>query len=321
MRLDPWRATAAAWRIDSPAPAGTINTAAQTTGRPRSRTLPTTTRGPQRPPGPVPARRAGVEIRAEITTLLGLDDHPAEIAGWGAVHADLARRLVREQTDAQWRYAICDQDGRLLCEGIARRRPDGYPARANAPACGGIVELQITLSDLRRLAAQPARLGDWATVIADVARQADQQDRDTRQNPQAREPGASLRRHTQIRDRTCVHPGCRAPAAHTDSDHTHAWAHGGATRDDNLGAICRHDHRLKHEGGWQVTQSASGHFVWTSRLGRRYHVRPPLIIQPLPDPIPRAIRYGFPPPRRDPDGEPAAENPRRSDPTEEVPPF
>jgi hypothetical protein len=297
-----------------------------------------------RQPGPALARRTGVEIRAEITTLLGLDDHPAEIAGWGHVHADLARQLVREQTDAEWRYAICDDDGCLLYEGITRRRPDGYPARADAPTRGGIVELQITLSDLRHLAARPARLGEWAKVIADLAHQADQHDHDTRHPPQTREPGsrgsrspgASLRRRTQIRDRTCVHPGCRAPAARTDGDHTHAWAEGGATRDDNIGSLCRHDHRLKHAGGWQVAQPAPGYFVWTSRLGRRYHIRPPLIIQPLPDPIPRIIPYGFPPPRHDPDAdadghptwpeppepeEPAAEHPRRPDPEEKIPPF
>jgi hypothetical protein len=68
-------------------------------------------------------RRAGVEIRAEITTLLGLDDHPAEIAGWGYVHADLARTLVSDQTAAEWRFAITDGRGRLLHEGITRVRP------------------------------------------------------------------------------------------------------------------------------------------------------------------------------------------------------
>jgi hypothetical protein len=31
--------------------------------------------------------------------------------------------------------------------------------------------------------------------------------------------------------------------------------------------------------------------IWISRLGIRYHVRPPLIIQPLPDPIPREPTY------------------------------
>jgi hypothetical protein len=75
---------------------------------------------------------------------------------------------------------------------------------------------------------------------------------------------------------------------------THDWAAGGRTRDDNLGSTCRHDHCVKHDGGWQVSQPAAGHLIWTSRLGVQYHVCPPLIIQPLPAPEPR------PPPFREP---------------------
>jgi hypothetical protein len=283
-----------------------------------------------------PHRREGVEVRVEVTTLLGLDDHPAEIAGWGPVHADVARRLVRDQTAAEWRYAITDDDGHLLFEGITRHRPTGYPSRGAAPVRGGIVELQVELSTLRRLAARSARLGGWATVITDLIRQADRHQQqtdhasgahsgepvghtddpgtapdhhdarqddhhDARQDDQrdhatdarkrpdrgGRSPGTPLRRRTQIRDRTCIHPGCRAPAAGTDGDHTNDWAQGGATIEGNIGSLCRHDHRLKHQGGWAITQPEPGQFLVISRLGVHYHVRPPLIIQPLPHPIPR----------------------------------
>ena len=119
------------------------------------------------------ARRAGVEIRVELTTLLGLDDHPGELPGSGPVLADVARRLVRDQTAAEWRYAITDDDGRLSHEGITRRRPAGYPPRAASSCRGGIVELQVRISTLRQLATRPVRLGGWANVIADLIRQAD----------------------------------------------------------------------------------------------------------------------------------------------------
>ena len=251
---------------------------------------------------PRPARRAGVEIRVELTTLLGEDDHPGEIAGWGFIDADSARGLVREQTAAEWRYAITDENGRLRYEGITRLRPAGYPSRSASPCRGGIVELHIKHSDLHRLAARRQRLGGWAKLIADLIRQADHQDQ-SYQSPAARptpgqrpngndergprSPGKPLRRRTEIRDRTCTHPRCRAPAHGTDGDHTQDWAHGGATWDGNIGSACRHDHRLKHEGGWQVHQLEPGRLIWTSRLGMHYAVRPPLIIQPLPDPAPR----------------------------------
>lgn len=77
------------------------------------------------------------------------------------------------------------------------------------------------------------------------------------------------------------------PAHNTDGDHIEEWANGGATHDGNLGSACRHDHKLRHEGGWTVRQPQPGYFVWISRLGVHYSVRPPLIIEPLPDPIPR----------------------------------
>lgn len=265
-----------------------------------------------------PARRAGVEVRAEVTALLGLDDHPGELPGSGPVHADLVRRLVREQTAAEWRYAITDDDGHLLFEGITRRRPTGYPSRAEAPCRGGIVELQIPLSTLKGLAAGPIRADGWTNVIADLARQADKDDqadhaaqgsersrRDGKRRAEAnsddrprrgldedeergpRSPGRPMRRHTEIRDRTCTHPRCRAPAHGTDGDHIEEWARGGRTAEGNIGSACRHDHRLRHEGGWTVRQSRSGELIWTARLGVHYRVRPPLIIQPVPDPLPR----------------------------------
>ncbi len=52
------------------------------------------------------------------------------------------------------------------------------------------------------------------------------------------------------------------------------------------GTACRHDHRLKHVGGWQLSQPQAGHFIWLSPLGRRYHTQPPPITQDLPDPQP-----------------------------------
>ena len=247
-------------------------------------------------PAVPPARRSGVEIRAELNTLLGIDQHPGEIPGWGFVDAELTRRLVRDQTAAEWRFAITDECGRFLHEGVTRRRPDGYPHRAASPCRGGIVELQIKLPDLWELSARADQFGGWARVIDDLARQADHFAADlTRpQEPDQQDAGRGgrrlgrpLRRRTEIRDRTCVHPRCRAPAHGGDGDHTQDWARGGGTHEGNIGSVCRHDHRLKHEGGWIVRQPLPGHFVWTSRLGRDYHSRPPLIIQPLPDPIPR----------------------------------
>ncbi len=124
------------------------------------------------------ARAAGWpvrEIRVELTTLLGLDEHPAHLPAWGAIHPCLARRIVAGMLGGQWRYAICHDNGHLALTGLTRARPH-TPGR-NRPARdrrrGGIVELQITLSLLRVLAAQPASVfGAWAPVIAELSTQA-----------------------------------------------------------------------------------------------------------------------------------------------------
>jgi hypothetical protein len=64
------------------------------------------------------------------------------------------------------------------------------------------------------------------------------------------------------------------PAVQSDLDHTQAVADGGPTTEHNLAPLCRHDHRLKHEGGWNLERLPDGRYLWTSPLGRRYEVDP-----------------------------------------------
>jgi hypothetical protein len=67
--------------------------------------------------------RAVVDIRVAMTTLAGLDDQPAEIPGWGPVLADVARRIVDEQPESEWRITITDQNGQPTGVVTTRRRP------------------------------------------------------------------------------------------------------------------------------------------------------------------------------------------------------
>ncbi|MFC0553703.1 DUF222 domain-containing protein [Planotetraspora thailandica] len=262
------------------------------------------------------------EIRVELTTLLHLDERPAEIPGWGMIHADLARTIVADMLSGEWRYAICTNNGKLLHTGITGRRPcapNTRPPRQTRRK-GGIVELQITATRLHELAHNPTRHRWWAPLINDLARQHDKHDKrddtiesatptgatlrrtrtrnaaantttDTTTDPDAdadkRRPGAALRRYVQIRGRVCSWPGCRTPATTTDQDHAIDHAAGGATLDTNLHLACRHDHRAKHHGGWQVTMPQPDTVLWTSPLGHPYAGRIPPIITTLPDPRPR----------------------------------
>ena len=76
-------------------------------------------------------------------------------------------------------------------------------------------------------------------------------------------PPTDLADFIRARDITCRFPSCRQPATHCDLDHTTPHPKG-ATDRSNLGALCRHHHRLKHESDWQLTQSNDGIFTWTS---------------------------------------------------------
>jgi hypothetical protein len=163
----------------------------------------------------------------------------------------------------------------------------------------GTVELIVPLATLTGQSDAPGRLAGYGPVLADIARQvATQQARapwrfrvyaadgtllhngTTRVRPCppeqadvfARYPQADLRRWIGARDETCRAPGCTAPARICDVDHTDDWAAGGRTSHENLGLLCRHHHRLKHEGGYTLIQSDPGRFTWISPSLKVYDV-------------------------------------------------
>jgi hypothetical protein len=244
--------------------------------------------------GAATPRRSGTELRVRLSTLLRRDRLPAELAGWGPVHAELARHLAKEMGTAQWRYVLTDAGGRACRTGLLRARPGDVYARG--PRSGCVVELQVPITLLAELLSTAAPAG-WETVLAELARHL----RGARIEPSCehadqRFPGAALRRYLEVRDRHCMGPGCRAPARGSDLDHTRGHACGGTTVEDNLQPLCRHDHRLKHDGGWALRQPEPGRFVWTSRLGHTYPIDPPPIMEPLPEPAPAPEPDGRPPP-------------------------
>lgn len=59
----------------------------------------------------------------------------------------------------------------------------------------------------------------------------------------------AIRRALEHRDGGCRFPGCTT-RHHVDAHHIQHWADGGETSLDNLLLLCRHHHRLVHEGGY-----------------------------------------------------------------------
>jgi hypothetical protein len=93
-----------------------------------------------------------------------------------------------------------------------------------------------------------------------------------------------VRRALDARDKGCRFPGCES-RRWVDAHHIHHWARGGETSLDNLVVLCRHHHRLVHEGGFSVRRTPSGKLEFRRPDGRLIPVSPP-----LPPPRPRFAR-------------------------------
>ncbi len=82
--------------------------------------------------------RGVVDISVDHATLTGLNDDPGSIPGWGPVIADVARRIVSEQSEAEHRVTVTGDDGEPIWTGVTRRRPTAAQRReieARTPTC------------------------------------------------------------------------------------------------------------------------------------------------------------------------------------------
>ncbi|HEX5493156.1 MAG TPA: DUF222 domain-containing protein [Mycobacteriales bacterium] len=117
----------------------------------------------------------------------------------------------------------------------------------------------------RKIAADPT--GVWKRLVTDpIDGSLVEHSRNTYRPP------AALDDFVRARDHTCRFPGCQHSAQSADLDHTIAWPKGPTTQ-GNLGTLCRHHHRLKHQSTWRLTQT-NGRFRWTSPTGRHYTTKP-----------------------------------------------
>ncbi len=85
-------------------------------------------------------------------------------------------------------------------------------------------------------------------------------------------PTAPQERVVRARDRCCTFPGCSQRALRTDLDHRVRFPDG-PTSTANLHLLCRHHHRLKHDG-WTSVRQVDGSTTWTSPRGQVLRTRP-----------------------------------------------
>jgi hypothetical protein len=71
----------------------------------------------------------------------------------------------------------------------------------------------------------------------------------------------AMRRALRIRDAGCRFPGCTNDKF-VDGHHIQHWADGGETSLDNLVLLCRHHHRLLHEGGFTCEKTEEGEILF-----------------------------------------------------------
>jgi len=81
----------------------------------------------------------------------------------------------------------------------------------------------------------------------------------------------TIKRWIRMRDTKCTFPGCSNHTPDNDTDHLHAWEHGGTTNVSNLAQLCPKHHRLKHNSTWTPDPATTKHPPgWTSPTGRHY---------------------------------------------------
>ncbi|WP_241827737.1 HNH endonuclease [Actinopolymorpha singaporensis] len=164
------------------------------------------------------------------------------------------------------------------------------------------MQLNIPLTTLMGLCAQPGELGGFGPVITEVAARIVANHLD---NPEARfsvgvthpVTGRLLHLHpiparflrglqaelVHARDQRCAWTTCRRPAATCHLDHNTEHHHGGSTSVENIAPLCPRHHKAKTDRNWKLHQTGPGEHTLTDPHGRHYHSRTPSLTDPAVD--------------------------------------
>jgi hypothetical protein len=216
-----------------------------------------------------PKPAATILVGISATTLLGLDDLPGYLYGYGAIDADLARDIAADGTWKQILTLTGKDRGRLI-ENLLDE------LRAAAPELfDGTTETDGPRVSGRRIVTNPHGpiLGvGKALKAAGITPSSIRNRSKISRESLTYQPSKRLAEIIRTRDGTCRFPNCTARAQDCDLDHTIPFNHtnpanGGLTVEQNLACLCRKHHRLKTEGYWTVTQLGSGLLQWTDPHG------------------------------------------------------
>jgi hypothetical protein len=226
------------------------------------------------PDGPEPATDPS---RNELTI--------AMLGGRGIVRGDLdaetaaiVNQAIADMVDELWRAS--NPQGRAnrtaawwRAEALAEivRRASGVEVPGSTKPARPLVTVVVNWEDLLqprgRLVALPTGELIGAEAVrrlacdAGVARVVMKGDSQPLEAGRAhRAPSAAQYRAVLARDRGCGLRGCGAPPWMCEVHHLKHWADGGPTDLSNLVMVCRREHRLAHEGGFEVRPHPDGGF-------------------------------------------------------------
>jgi hypothetical protein len=227
-------------------------------------------------------RPVQVLVHVPVTTALGLDDEPCQLAEIGPVDAAHGRLLL---STAELRKVCVDAvTGQVLHVEDSVVRPVADPRR--------VVELGGSAQARSQALSEAVRQAVLDMVASPSVMPVEPED--------GYLPSASLSRTVKTRHPRCDFLSCGTSSRSCDDEHDRPWQRGGQTSADNLRPRSRWCHRAKQRG-WTAAPLADGSTLWISPSGRQYpaprqHEPPPSL------PEGARLRPPLPPPPRDDDG-------------------
>ncbi len=186
--------------------------------------------------------------------------------------ADALVDLILSPGSASPVVGDCDPEG----GGPTETGSGGAPGRVTVNTQ---INVTIPIDSLAGLSDTPGTLSGYGVLPADLVRRLAAGDTRWRHILTDRATGAvldvgtwsyrpptALDRHVRTRDVTCRFPGCQVPARECDLDHLIPFPQG-PTNAENLHALCRRHHQLKHDDNWTVEPLPHSGLRWTSPHG------------------------------------------------------
>ena len=223
------------------------------------------------------AERVYTAIRAVALTAQHTDGAASD-AGGGAPGAD-ANETGADETGAARRPFDLQMADALVDLILTPGTGTGLGSATGGAVVRTQINVTIPIDSLAGITDTPGQLSGYGILPAEVVRRLAGADTRWRHILTHRttgaildvgtwsyRPPAGLDRHVRTRDVTCRFPGCTVPAGECDLDHLTPFPQG-PTSAQNLHALCRRHHRLKHDEGWTVTALPNSGLRWTSPQG------------------------------------------------------